>query len=587
MQNVRKTDKKRGFLGRLVYNSLIVSLLTYYSEKLRSAADGSFVSRIFRCSDRADRAASQSMIASAVSSAVSSSTVSSLRQGFASGVESSVIVTFYRRCLRALSNASVRSAGVFLLSAGFYSALAGAVHIFREDAGIRMLPDLIVISLFVLASGIMLISKKTLGAKFCESAFLSFIFFDALGINRMAVRSGDVPVNRFAAAFFGGMAFGIASYFFSALTVTLWLMAAAFCALILYSPESGILSALFLLVLTGDRVISFILVVTFISYFIKLLRGKRNLTFKSEDVIALFAALVFASSFGNESAGRSALTVAVYFAASNLFRSVALLRKSAVCVSLGLGINMLFVTIDNISGLFGTSFRSVFGFAAADLHGADALATALAVVWIICVMQSRSYRMPSSLKVIFFSCAVFNAAFSASDVVITAALAGTFIFFVFRSGRLFNVLFGYAVAVPAVLCLRHVFSGGVTFAPMRLLGADFSGAAFDKLLFGGAFFGESLIARLVEAFGLMGCLLMAIMLFLLLSRALGSASSRADGIRAFCAACAASTVLIFFMGLFETAAKGAWGTLLFWALCGMISASGNALARSETPEDYR
>ncbi|MBO4501766.1 MAG: hypothetical protein J5760_05935 [Clostridia bacterium] len=586
MQNVQKTVKKKSYIGRLISNSLLVTVLTYFSEKFRSAASGSFGARIFNCSEKADESAKGSIMTVAIHDAAGSSTVGFVRHGFAAGVESSATVKLYRRFCAAISTASVRSAGVFLLSASLYSALACAVHILRDSAPAKLYNDIIFIVLAVIASAFMLISKKSLGAKFCESAFLSFIFFDTLAIDRMSIKTEGTPVNRFALAFFGGMIFGVASYFVSTVTAIMYLAAAVLALLILYSPESGLLASVFFISVTDSGIIYCVLVVTLVSYFLKLLRGKRNLTLKSEDIFALFAAIVFASAYPGAGVSRTVLVVCVYFMASNLLRTPQLLRKTAVCVSLGLGFNMLLIAAERIMGLFDYSVSELTNgvFTSFGVH--DPMLTVLSVLWVLCVMNGRSYRMPSTLKVLFFTAAFFNVVFSASEAVMIAVLIGVFIYAAFRSGRMLNVIFAYILVIPTVWLARYVVSGHITLETMRIPEIRLSGVPVQQILFGGFSCGDNLFASLLGAFGAMGCLLIASMLFMLLVRANSSANAKNEGMRQFCAAAVASITVTFFMGLFADTLADLRGILLFWTFCGMISATGNAIRRSGGSDEY-
>jgi len=571
-------------MGRLIHNSLLVSLLTYLSEQFRALVGGSFLSRIFNCSAAADQSASNSLTAGAARKLVASA-AGGIRHGFASGVESSMLVGLYRRFCGAVLSASVRSAGVFFVSAAFYSAIAAGVHILSGDAAVTFVTDIITIALMLVLGLAMLASGKTLGKKTCESAILSFVLFDLLGINRMAVKTDAAPVHRFAFAFFAGLAFGAVSYFASALSVLWFAVAAVFFAVILYSPESGLLASMILIAVSGMDKIYIVLMATLFSYALKLLRGKRSLTLKSEDIFALFALLVFVIAFPAATPARTAVIAAAYFMTCNLLRTVSLLRKSAVCVSLGLGINMLYRTASSITGLFGISIGSVTGITAERFTAEDPLLVTISVIWMLCVMRGGDYVMPPVLKVIFASCAVFSAAFSASDPVIIAALAGAFIYFAFCSGRLFNVAFSYLILVPAVLCLRHIGAGGVTFVSVNILPVELSGVSTVNLLFGGAGCGEGLYASLVSAFGLLGCLLFAAMLFMLLSRANVSASADGGAMRSFCAASVAATAVFLILGCVSDTLGGDRELLTFWIFCGMISAAGNAI-RAVTGEEY-
>ncbi len=586
MQNVRKAVKKKSFFGRLVSGSLLVSLLSYCSERFAAFLSGSFLARIFGCSEKIDSASSGSLTVNAVRGAVLSDTAAKIRHGFASGVESSAAVGVYRRFFAALSTASVRSAGVFLISSGFYSALVCAVRVIRGEALVLLYKEILFITLAFTAGGFMLVSKKSLGEKFCRSAFLSFVFFDALGINRMAINAGAQPRNRFAFAFFSGLSFGVASYFFTAPTVFLWILALLLLALVMYSPESGLLAAVMLIPAADSDIIFYTITAALISYILKLLRGKRNLMFKSEDIIALFAAIVFVLAFPAESAARTAITACVFIMASNLLRSVDLLRKCAVCLALGLGVNTAAGAVESLMVLFGLAPGTVANALPVKLLLHDPLLTVISVLWVLCVVRSRTFKMPSILKAVFFTAAVIETALLLSDAVLLTLIICTFVYFTFRSERFFNVIFAYAIILPAIWLVKFVASGVVRFEPVNVLVPQFSGLSATQLIFGGGECGANLYAAFISSFGLLGCALIVLMLFMLLSRAITSAAAPSEGMRQFCAAAVASLAAILILGLCSNTLGARQYLLLFWALCGAVSASGNAIPRHDIADDY-
>lgn len=96
-------------------------------------------------------------------------------------------------------------------------------------------------------------------------------------------------------AFVLGVCAGTLTFWISPISVIMGLLAAVGIGIIFALPENGILFASVLLLFTGEKTQLFVLSITIASYILKLIRGKRSLSFYKRD---LFAALVLLTLLG-------------------------------------------------------------------------------------------------------------------------------------------------------------------------------------------------------------------------------------------------------------------------------------------------
>ncbi len=572
--------RKKSRFRRFVNNSITVSVLTYLSVRLHSLLNKGVLAGFFASSDYTDKAKNNGLLSAAIDKIRPGWLFSAIRRAFAGSVESSAVVRFYRAVIKALFAASVKSFGVFFISAGLYSLLAYTIRIYMVGGVARTQADAVVITLMVLVSAFLFFSKKSLGNKIGESAIFTF-FLNLFGINRLAIDSDASPVNHFPAAFFAGLAYGVAGFFFSPVRVLFYIMSAAVLLLILYSPESGLLITLTAIPFGNEGKLYLILFATLISYILKLLRGKRNLTFKSEDLPAVFFAFIFIIAFPHADVRKLIMLVSSYFIASNLMRNTSFLKKSAYCLTLGLMVRTFVQTAMLIFGFFDIDFLRITGLPGGGYLSYDGFMVIAAVPFAVFLFDKKSnddgFRL--IFRILFVVSSLFNLCVSMSDAVWISALVCLFIYLVYRTVRFFNVLFVYVITVPVIYYIRgivSVFNYIESFKPSAVLTGS---PDVMTLLFGGGFYGgDGPYGKLIESFGVLGCVLGMLFLLMLLARSFTSSSlSRDDGMRGLCAVFIATLAVILFYGLTSDTLGTGNQILMFWVICGLISATGNAV----------
>lgn len=586
MQKSLKAAKKSVF-RQFINNSIIVSILTYFSARLHSLFSKRALSKVFTFVDYADKSKDEGLIHLIAEKTKATTVFSAIRRGFAKSVENSFIVKLYRQLIKAFMATSVKTFGVFFMSAGLYSLLAYSIRLFVFMDVKRTQTEVVAIALMVLISFFLIFSKKSLGKKLIDSGIFYF-FLDLLGINRLAIDTDRQPQNHFAAAFFAGLAFGIGVFFLSPLEVIYRIAVVLTTLIILYSPESGLLISMAAVPFGNEDKLLFVLFITLVSYILKLFRGKRNLTLKSEDYPALFFALVFMYAFNGFSAIRLFIIVSSYFMASNLMRNANLLKKSIYSFALGLMIKSVVLTTLFMFNFVNINFTAVTGILVGEFNLYSEFMIIASLPFAFYMFGERESGFHFIIRLIFVLSVLFNAAVSMSDMVWFSAVICLFIYLVYRTARFFNVAFVFALVCPILYYVRQfvlVFNTVTPFEVKKAIDGEYD---MVRLLFGGGNFGgSSVYGVLAQSIGILGLALLGVFLVFLLSRSFTSALySRKGRLRPICAILITGLSVFLVTGMSANTFETSNGLLMFWILCGLVSATGNAIPTHVSYDDY-
>lgn len=586
--NAYRTPKKKSLWERIISNSFLLSLLTFLSVKLHNLLAGSFVMRMFTVSEKCDKARKSGFFANFVSFPFMRRFIPAVRRGFSEEVEKSVFVSWYRKLIKALITCSVRSLGVFLLSASLYSVLGMTIDAILNGISMTRYNDATICLLALLVSLFMLSSTKSFGEKLCESRILSTVVFDFLGVNPIAVDKTSSPKNHYAVGLFAGLACGVFSFFASPLKVTAFIIGFIVFATILYSPESGLLLSAVLIPFESN-LIFFISALSLVSYLLKLFRGKRNFTVKSEDVPMLFMSVLFVIAFPNSSVLHLLIIVSSYFMASNLLRSKQLLSKAASCVSLGLAIraftDVLSLSCSHIIDKKLITAQFISGFIIND-NVSFGLFTIVTLLGAFYTLSNRESRFSPLFKLVYLICAIVLTVLSSSDIIWLYSLIALLIFFVYRTRHLYNVTFYMLLAMPFLLFARDVFGMYNNIVPFSTVMPSIVMPDTKSFLFGGSIYGEGTYGIMISSYGIIGCAVFVLTLYLLLSRSFTSSMYQRHGLNDLCGVCVTIIAVFFIAGISINTFSSDRYLLLFLLCCGIISATGNVIPSAEVENDY-
>lgn len=236
----------------------------------------------------------------------------------------------------------LRVIGTFLLTFGVYAAVVAVlISIFREKwvAGANLYSGL----LFALLSIPLLISRGNISTALLYSR-LGSTLCDFLGIRRESLHD-DAFSGRVNVAFVLGVLAGMLTLWVSPVSIAAWFVVAVGVGVVFALPENGIMALSVLLLLAGQTSQLWTLAITLVSYFLKLLRGKRSLCFYRRD---MFAALVLLTVIGggilNPSGvlplqtGVYALFICTYFLATLILYDFRKINRIITALYIGEGV---------------------------------------------------------------------------------------------------------------------------------------------------------------------------------------------------------------------------------------------------------
>ena len=274
--------------------------------------------------------------------------ISGLGSAYAKKVLSHPAVAFIVKIRNALSYATVRSYGILLLTFGLLTLLGNfAVYYFSsllESPSMNLTFGII----FAAASVPLLFINVPLNDFLKKYTFTEFLLFDFLCIKKVDEinRKSEQRDSFIIIPIFIAAALAALGFLFSPMTVFIAALIAIFITLALSSPEFSLLSTLMLLpilpILPGTTLIATLMItVTAVSFFIKILLGKRLFHFEQYDaVMLLFMLFTLISGIFNKglaSFENSLVIIALsltYFLVSNILVNRRLAENAVKIITL-------------------------------------------------------------------------------------------------------------------------------------------------------------------------------------------------------------------------------------------------------------
>lgn len=205
--------------------------------------------------------------------------------------ESSIVYGIGRLC-KSFFRLRMRFVGVFLLTFGVYSSVVTVlVHLFRNT---KISDEMLYSGIaFMVLSIPLLLSRGNISTALLGSR-VGAILCDYLGVRRESLQEYAL-VGHTNIAFVLGVLAGTLTFWIPPISVAIGIAALVGTCIVFALPENGILFAAVLLLFAGSGAQLWILTVTVASYLLKLVRGKRSLSFYKRDV---FAVLVLVTILG-------------------------------------------------------------------------------------------------------------------------------------------------------------------------------------------------------------------------------------------------------------------------------------------------
>lgn len=585
----KNSKRKKGLLVRSYENSLIISTLDAAGARLHRAVSGSAFARGFCFADRLDEAKDKSLICRAVTSSKANHFFSKIKTAFARLVESSGIVGAYRRGINGILCSQVRDIGVFLLSFGLFSLISTLLKAFMFDyVSDATELSFICVAAMLIISLPMLFSKRSVASKLSESAAFSSLLSGLLGISPLALRTKLTPRAHSAIALALGTAAGSLSFVFQPVNI-LWTILLAIGAMtVLYSPESGLLLAIILLPFAPYTAVRIVAAASAVSYLLKLLRGKRNMSISATDSVVLLFAAACICAFGRGQAASLFAASLVYLLAVNLLRSSDLFEKGINALSVGLFLPSFFAATSSVCALFGVTLTDYIPAITFFESDSVAVITLVSAPVSLFALHKSKRRLTTVASLLFFISSTVNAVLSYS-LPIWCGYAGILVVYgLFRLAKPLNTLFATLLAAPfaaSALFLLYKNNDTLPFAYTPL----FSDNEFVVRLIGGAApqSTDSIMTAIASGGGILLLSFFAVTVLCILSKGFSAVyKTRLDSVRLFCGSLSALIVALVYI----TALPATCGDIriISLAFCGagLLSGAGNVLTRRSLTEDY-
>lgn len=235
-------------------------------------------SKVFCSADRLDEAFRTGFGARLLQSIGFRQTVSGpLRTEIAAGACKSPLFALAERIRRAFLHMRARFFGIAgIVFALYTTGIFLAKRYVMPGIGTANPTDLCTAAVTLLISLLLLLFGRPINTFCGNSALFKRVFIDALGVCPEDLRQGKERVSaRGGIAFMAGTLAGLATVWFAPHRVLLFVFAVLFCLCIPASPETGLLSAVFLLPFAPLRVTGFLTLLALVGFLQKYFRLKR------------------------------------------------------------------------------------------------------------------------------------------------------------------------------------------------------------------------------------------------------------------------------------------------------------------------
>jgi O-antigen ligase len=312
----------------------------------------------------------------------------------------------------------------------------------------------------------LLFSTKTLAQSVLESKLVSFFVFGIIGADRESFTKNIESKDTALIPFILGMLLGLLSFAFEPLLIVIALLGLIMALAILKIPEFGVFLIVTLAPFAPTMLLAVLTAYVTVSFVIKLLCGRRSLSFSLNDyMIATFMLLTLLGGIISPDIGGSiqpaliyTIFICGYFLCANLIRTKQWLAKCLYGVCASLFIVSAYGVIQYVFG-FGAStwhdesmFSDISGRVVSTFENPNVLAEYL-IMFIplafamIIVSQKRELKAAS---LICFASAALCLVFTWSRGAWLGFIFGMLVFLLTYSKKILALLFGCVALIPAL-----------------------------------------------------------------------------------------------------------------------------------------
>lgn len=466
----REQRKKDGsVLQRIFSFSLILHLLDLFTNKVYEWFARGFFGRIFTSYSREERAF-EGGILKGLFKKYGSGFLTRIRANLSRGFERSYFLDKLGKLIRYMFELPLRTYGNLILSFGVYSLLVNLVQQIVTGFASFDIFSLSVGFCCVLVAIPAYLSKESLGNALRHGRITRILFVEAFGFNDEDLNTPVKRTRRKANyAIIVGMVAGLLTFVVEPIYFVLCVLVLIASALVLTSPEIGVLIAIFAVPFCSflespSFSLSLFIILTAAGYGIKLVRGKR--IFKAEliDVFVILFMLMLLASGVVSAGGAVSLSETVvccslmfgYFLVVNLMRTAEWIDR---CVNAIISSGVITAAYGVAQYLLGEAktgwidtryFTNIEGRVVSSFDNPNVLAAYLVIVFpflLLKLSQAKTFKgrlLALICTATVVACIVLTYSRSAWIAVIAIAV----VYGIINSKKVFKCLFALCFAVP-------------------------------------------------------------------------------------------------------------------------------------------
>lgn len=356
------SEQKHHRPARGGFSGFLAALIAFPSRVL-SALGETRIGRFFTGYDATDAALSESRFHNTVRESFLEKRVRPFRQRLTNLFARSRVADFLRAVADMFRYTETRIYGALMFTVGIYTVI---IHLIKRYTFIEPFPDqsALFTGIALIVFGLpLLFSARPLCMAVQESPLISHILYDVLEMRRAPrVRKGRATINLIWAITLGS-ALGLLGFFVNPPLIVGVIAAVVLFFLFLSSPEFCLFAAIFtapflIFVERPTFLLGVIVLIGAVSYFFKVLLGKRTFSFGMMDLAVTALALLYLSScfftFGGKESVIRALTALVlllgYFLTANLLSSRRILRHAITTLTTSATLVAIIGLIQQIGG---------------------------------------------------------------------------------------------------------------------------------------------------------------------------------------------------------------------------------------------
>lgn len=544
-----------------------------------------------------------------------------MKTAFGSAVENSRVLQLILRILNYFYNLPIVCFGIMLFVAGltvsFSTAVSGYMQGMKNIFSLAFLDYPMVIPgiiIFLISIPLLIFDSRSLANLVCESRFgnqflCGFLGFDPVCLQRPP-HKGHIGGRTFILSMLIGLLAGFSTLYFGVWAIPSTVLLVLTVTVVMTSPEAGfMLIAAFLPLLRHVDLYALVLLLL-ISFFVKVLRGKRSLHFALVDwAFLLMAVIVFLNCVVFTSSGSFATLVIVLCLiapmASHLLQSHGVIMRFQKGLLFSSLVTVLAIVLNYLLGFFAhyTLRELPFeGFSQYVIGNFDSVAGAglyLLMVFPFVLAKGRlSHSLYDRVRYLLYAVLILGGLFlTGSRTIALCGILVLIVYMILRTPRhLLTVFFLLLVAVPSFFFLlpdrfvdmtldkfassgANILAGISEFAEQFVESVErfFTGAGFAGAT------GSSLYTILLSSLGIVGLIAFLILMLLLLGYAYVSvtrARSACPRLMPMMTACRAALCGVLLASLRLPILDNPIVLLAFCLFCGYTMGIGRTMRRA-------